>query len=34
MKNNITIIGKECDEKYIEMVKSLSVNPDVCKAAA
>ena len=27
----ITIIGKEFDEKYIEMVKSLSVNPEVCK---
>ncbi len=30
-KENITIIGKEFDEKYIEMVKSLSVNPGVCK---
>ena len=28
---NITIIGKEVDEKYLEMVKSLSVYPDVCK---
>ena len=28
----ITIIGKEIDEKYIEMVKSLSVYPDVCLA--
>ena len=28
----ITIIGKEIDEKYIEMVKSLSVYPDVCVA--
>lgn len=27
----ITIIGKEFDEKYIAMVKSLSVNPEVCK---
>jgi len=26
---NITIIGKEMDEEYIEMVKSLSVYPDV-----
>lgn len=26
---NITIIGKEMDEKYIEMVKSLSVYPEV-----
>ena len=26
---NITIIGKEMDEKYIEMVKGLSVYPDV-----
>ena len=30
-KENITIIGKDFDEKYIQMVKSLSVNPDVCK---
>ena len=30
-EKNITIIGKEFDEKYIEMVKSLSVNPEVCK---
>ncbi len=30
-EENITIIGKEFDEKYIEMVKSLSVNPAVCK---
>ncbi|HEV8081925.1 MAG TPA: phospho-sugar mutase [Chitinophagaceae bacterium] len=30
-EENITIIGKEFDEKYIEMVKSLSVNPEVCK---
>ena len=28
---NITIIGKEMDEDYIEMVKSLSVNPGACK---
>ena len=31
-EKNITIIGKEMDEKYIEMVKGLSVNPDVCAA--
>ena len=30
-EENINIIGKEFDEKYIEMVKSLSVNPEVCK---
>ncbi|MEP7251353.1 MAG: phospho-sugar mutase [Ginsengibacter sp.] len=30
-KENITIIGKDFDEKYIQMVKSLSVNPDVCE---
>ncbi len=30
-EKNITIIGKEFDEKYIAMVKSLSVNPEVCK---
>ncbi len=30
-EENITIIGKEFDEKYIAMVKSLSVNPEVCK---
>lgn len=30
-EENIIIIGKEFDEKYIEMVKSLSVNPEVCK---
>lgn len=28
---NITIIGSEIDEKYISMVKGLSVNPEVCK---
>jgi phosphoglucomutase len=28
-ENNITIIGKELDEEYIKMVKSLSVYPDV-----
>ncbi|MDB5223117.1 MAG: phosphoglucomutase/phosphomannomutase alpha/beta/alpha domain [Chitinophagaceae bacterium] len=31
-EKNITIIGKDIDEKYIEMVKSLSVYPDVCVA--
>src|SRR5436190_15017832 len=28
---NITIIGKDIDDKYIEMVKGLSVYPDVIK---
>jgi phosphoglucomutase len=28
-ESNITIIGKEMDEKYIDMVKGLSVYPDV-----
>lgn len=28
----ITIIGKDMDDKYIEMVKGLSVNPAACKA--
>ncbi|HUC79763.1 MAG TPA: phospho-sugar mutase [Flavisolibacter sp.] len=28
-ESNITIIGKEMDEKYIQMVKSLSVYPEV-----
>jgi phosphoglucomutase len=28
---DITIIGKDVDEKYMEMVKSLSVYPEVCK---
>ncbi|MGN6530692.1 MAG: phospho-sugar mutase [Ginsengibacter sp.] len=27
---NITLIGREMDEKYIEMVKGLSINPDAC----
>ena len=31
-EKNITIIGKDIDEKYIEMVKSLSVYPEVCVA--
>lgn len=29
---NITLIGKEMDEAYMNMVKSLSVYPEVCKA--
>lgn len=29
-ESNITIIGKEMDEAYLEMVKGLSVYPDVC----
>src|SRR5215212_6926522 len=28
---NITIIGKDIDQKYFEMVKGLSINPDICK---
>jgi len=31
-ESNITIIGKEMDQKYIEMVKGLSVYPEVCEA--
>lgn len=31
-EQNITIIGKEVDEAYLEMVKSLSVYPEVCQA--
>jgi phosphoglucomutase len=31
-EKNITIIGKDIDDKYIEMVKGLSIYPDVCKA--
>ncbi|HUS00849.1 MAG TPA: phospho-sugar mutase [Chitinophagaceae bacterium] len=30
-EKNITIIGKDIDEKYFEMVKGLSINPGVCK---
>lgn len=30
-EQNITIIGKETDELYLEMVKGLSVYPDVCE---
>lgn len=29
--DNITLIGKDMDDKYINMVKRLSVNPEVCK---
>ncbi len=29
---NITIIGKEMDEAYLEMVKGLSIYPDICAA--
>ncbi len=31
-EENITIIGKEMDEAYLEMVKGLSVYPDICAA--
>ena len=31
-EKNITIIGKEVDEAYLEMVKGLSVYPEICKA--
>ena len=31
-ESNITIVGKEIDEAYFAMVKSLSVNPEVCAA--
>ena len=27
---NITLIGKEMDDAYLEMVKNLSINPDAC----
>jgi len=27
---NITLIGRDLDEKYIQMVKGLSINPDAC----
>ncbi|MEO6221436.1 MAG: phospho-sugar mutase [Ginsengibacter sp.] len=30
-EKNIIIIGKEIDDEYIEMVKGLSINPEVCK---
>lgn len=29
-ENNITVIGKEMDDAYLEMVKGLSVNPGAC----
>ncbi len=29
-EKNITLIGKEIDDAYIEMVKELSINPDAC----
>jgi phosphoglucomutase len=29
-ENNITVIGKEMDDAYLEMVKGLSVNPEAC----
>ena len=29
-KENITIIGKDIDDQYLEMVKKLSVNPEAC----
>jgi phosphoglucomutase len=29
---NITIVGKELDELYVQMVKGLSIYPEVCKA--
>jgi len=28
---NITIIGKEVDEAYLQELQSLSINPDICK---
>lgn len=31
-EKNITIIGKEVDEAYLDMVQGLSVYPEVCKA--
>ncbi|MEO5647937.1 MAG: phospho-sugar mutase [Chitinophagaceae bacterium] len=31
-EENITIIGKEMDEEYMNMVKGLSINPEVCKS--
>jgi phosphoglucomutase len=30
-ESNITIIGKEMDELYLDMVKGLSVYPEICK---
>jgi phosphoglucomutase len=31
-ESNITLIGKDIDEAYMDMIKSLSVYPEVCKA--
>ncbi len=31
-EKNITIIGKEIDEAYLDMVQQLSIYPDICKA--
>ncbi len=31
-EKNITMIGKETDEKYLDMVQGLSIYPDICKA--
>ncbi len=31
-ENNITLIGKEIDNAYMDMIESLSVYPEVCKA--
>jgi len=31
-ESNITIIGKEVDESYLDMVQALSIYPDICKA--
>lgn len=31
-ESNITLIGKEIDEAYMQMIQSLSVYPEVCKA--
>ncbi len=31
-EKNISIIGKEIDEAYLDMVKGLSIYPDVCQA--
>ncbi|MEO8414965.1 MAG: phospho-sugar mutase, partial [Ginsengibacter sp.] len=30
-EENITIIGKDMDNQYIDMVKGLSINPEVCR---
>lgn len=31
-ESNITLIGKEMDDAYLQMIQSLSVYPEVCKA--